>query len=122
MRGSCDPRAFVPILKDPQVEDLKNSQKFVATINGQLTGFVGVNQKCLGWLYIDPGYYRRGIGKLLLEKGLEIIGDGAYTIVLDGNQGAVQLYLNAGFKEVRRFSSENEGYPVVCLRLERNLA
>lgn len=119
LRGSCDPRAFVPILKDPQVEDLKQSQKFVAEADQRVVGFVGVNQRCLGWLYIDPAYYGQGIGKLLLAKGLEAIGAGAYTIVLDGNQAALQLYLKAGFEEVRRFNSDNEGYPVVCLRLER---
>jgi ribosomal protein S18 acetylase RimI-like enzyme len=120
LRGSCDPKAFVPILNDPQVQDLKLSQKFVAEINTHIVGFVGVNQKCLGWLYIDPAFYQRGVGKRLLAKGLEAIGPGAYTIVLAGNQDAINLYLGAGFKEVRQFNSDNEGYPVVCLRLEHD--
>lgn len=28
LRGSCDPRAFVPIEKDSEVEDLKRSNKY----------------------------------------------------------------------------------------------
>jgi ribosomal protein S18 acetylase RimI-like enzyme len=119
LRGSCDPRAFVPIEEDSEVEDLKANQKFVALDEDRVVGFVGVDDKYLAWLYVDPAYYHRGIGRLLLKKGLEAIGSDAWTIVLDGNKNAIRLYESEGFVEARRFESDNAGYPCTCLRLEK---
>jgi ribosomal protein S18 acetylase RimI-like enzyme len=119
LRGSCDPRAFVPIEQDEEVEDLKRSQKYIAQDGGTVVGFVGVDGKYLAWLYVHPDYFGRGIGRRLLQKGLDLIGDGAWTIVLDGNRPAIRLYESEGFREVRRFKSDNAGYPCTCLRLAR---
>lgn len=117
--GSCDPRAFVPIEEDAEVEDLKRSHKFVAVDGERVVGFVGVDEKYLAWLYVSPEYYRQGIGRRLLQKGLELSGSGAWTIVLDGNHNAIRLYESEGFQEIRRFENDNAGYPCTCLRLER---
>ena len=119
LHGSCDPRAFVPIEKDEEVEDLKRSEKFVALENKRVVGFVGVDKKYLAWLYVDPLYYHRGIGRQLLVKSLEVISSSAWTIVLNGNKNAISLYKSEGFKETRRFESDNAGYPCICLRLEK---
>lgn len=119
LRGSCDPRAFVPIELDKEVEDLKTSKKFVACDDERVVGFVGVDNKYLAWLYIDPSHYGRGIGRELLRIGIREIGDGAWTIVLDGNQKAISLYESEGFQEARRFESDNAGYPCTCIRMER---
>ncbi len=121
LHGSCDPRAFVPIEEDSEVEDLKKSQKFVATEADHIVGFVGVDDKYLAWLYVDPAHYHRGIGRLLLRKGLEVIGSDAWTIVLDGNKKAITLYESEGLIEARRFESNNAGYPCSCLRLEQKI-
>ena len=117
--GSCDPRAFVPIEQDKEVEELKTSRKFVACDEEKVVGFVGVDDKYLGWLYIDPDHYGKGIGRELLKIGIREIGAGAWTIALDGNQKAISLYESEGFKEVKRFAGNNAGYPCTCIRLER---
>ncbi|MEX1071377.1 MAG: GNAT family N-acetyltransferase [Anaerolineales bacterium] len=117
LRGSCDPMAFVPIQKDAQVEELRRSKKFVAVDKAQVVGFVGVDGKYVAWLYVHPDYYHQGIGRRLLRKGLEAIGTGARTIVLDKNTSAIHLYASEGFSEERRFESDNAGYPVTCLVL-----
>lgn len=119
LRGSCDPQAFVPIEQDKEVEDLKASKKFVACDDEKVVGFVGVDDKYLAWLYIDPSHYGRGIGRELLRIGIREIGAGAWTIVLDGNQRAISLYESEGFQEARRFASDNAGYPCTCIRMER---
>lgn len=116
--GSCDPRAFVPIKKDKEVEELAASEKWVAVDGEDVVGFVGVDKQYLAWLYVHPDYYNQGIGRRLLQKGVEEIGDGAWTIVLDGNEKAIKLYESEGFREVRRFESDNAGYPCTCLRME----
>ena len=117
--GSCDPRAFVPIEQDKEVEELRASRKFVACIDERVVGFVGVDDKYLAWLYIDPGQYGKGIGRELLRIGLREIGEGAWTIALDGNHKAIKLYESEGFREVKRYASDNAGYPCTGVKLER---
>ncbi len=119
LKGSCDPRAFIPIEQDEEVEDLKRSQKFVACDGDKVVGFVAVDEKYVSFLYVDPAYYGRGIGRNLLQMGVETAGPGAWTIVLHKNHPAIKLYESQGFKEVRRFDSDNAGYPCTCLRMER---
>ena len=119
LKDSCDPRAFVPIEQDSEVEDLKRSHKIVACEGDKVVGFVGVDEKYVAWLYMDPEYYSQGIGRKLLQIGVEYIGPGAWTIVLHNNKRAIGLYESEGFKEVRRFDSDNAGYPCTCLRMER---
>jgi ribosomal protein S18 acetylase RimI-like enzyme len=118
--GSCDPRGFIPIEQDKEAEELKKCWKYVACNDELVVGFVGVGGKYLAWLYIDPQQYGKGIGRELLKIALQEIGEGAWTIVLDGNRKAIKLYESEGFREVRRYTSENNGYPVTCIRLERN--
>jgi ribosomal protein S18 acetylase RimI-like enzyme len=101
------------------VEDLKRSRKFVATENDQVVGFVGVDEDYLAWLYIDPNHYRKGIGRELLRIGIREIGEGAWTVVLDGNKRAIALYESEGFQEEKRFDGDNNGYPCTCLRMKR---
>jgi ribosomal protein S18 acetylase RimI-like enzyme len=118
LNGSCDPRAFIPIEQDPEVEDLKRSRKFVACDGDKAVGFVAVDEKYVSFLYVDPNHYGQGIGRKLLQIANEWIGEGAWTIVLDGNQRAITLYESEGYREVRRFVSDNAGYPCTCLRME----
>jgi ribosomal protein S18 acetylase RimI-like enzyme len=119
LEGSCDPHAFVPIEQDSEVEDLKRHKKFVACDGNQVVGFVALEEKSVSFLYVDPDQYGQGIGRKLLQIADEIIGEGAWTIVLDGNQRAIRLYASEGYREVRRFEGDNAGYPCTCLRMER---
>jgi ribosomal protein S18 acetylase RimI-like enzyme len=118
--GSCDPRGFIPIEQDKEAEELKACWKYVACENETVVGFVGVDNKYLTWLYIDPCHYGKGLGRELLRIALRHIGDSAWTVVLDGNQKAIKLYESEGFRETKRYAGENNGYPVTCLKMERN--
>lgn len=117
LRGSCDPRAFIPIAQDPEAEDLKRCAKHVACDGVRIVGFVGVSGDYLGWLYVDPEYYGRGIGRRLLRLVLPLLGPTAWTIVLDGNLGAIRLYESEGFAVARTYMGDNAGYPCRCHRL-----
>ncbi len=117
--GSCDPRGFIPIEQDKEVEDLKRHKKFVACEDGKVVGFVGVDGDYLSWLYVDPDYYGRGIGRELLRMGIREIVEGAWTVALEGNKKAIVLYESEGFQEVSRFEGDNNGYPCTCLKLKR---
>lgn len=121
LKGSCDLRAFVPIEQDPEVEDLKRARKFVACNGDTVVGFIAVDGKYVSFLYVDPENYGRGVGRRLLQIADETIGEGAWTIVLDGNRRAIALYESEGYREVSRFKGENAGFPCTCLRMERIL-
>jgi len=82
-----------------------------------VVGFVGIDDDYLAWLYIDPEYYGRGIGRHLLQLAVREIGPNAWTIVLDKNFNAIHLYQSEGFEEVKRFSGDNAGYPCNCIRM-----
>jgi ribosomal protein S18 acetylase RimI-like enzyme len=118
LRGSCDPRAFVPLAEEQDdPESFQRSRKFVACRGAQIVGFVGIDGTYLSWLYVDPAYYGQGIGRRLLRVGLQLIGSQAWTVVLAGNLRARWLYESEGFQVVRMYDSANAGYPCTCLQL-----
>jgi GNAT superfamily N-acetyltransferase len=119
LHGSCDARAFVPLAEDPECDDLRRSHILVATDAGDVVGFAAMDGNYLGWLYVAPSHYGRGIGRRLLRAALAVTTGEPWTIVLAGNRRAINLYKSEGFREVARFESENAGYPCTCLRLAR---
>jgi len=121
LEGSCDRRAFVPLAIDPSAQDIHDCRRWVAVdagASGQIVGFVGVQGDSLSWLYVDPAYYRQGIGRRLLRLGLAMAGPNAWTVCLAGNEAALALYASEGLVETRRWEDENEGYACTCVRLE----
>lgn len=120
LKGSCDENAFVPLAEDESdLENFTVSHKFVACINGKVVGFVGIKDREVTWLYVDPSEFGRGIGRRLLQYGLANIRDKATTYVLEGNEHACKLYKSEGFKVTEQFNSQNNGYPCTVLKLSQ---
>lgn len=116
--GSCDPCAFVPLADDQEDrESFQRSQKFVAIIDGRVVGFSGVDGAYISWLYVDPTFWDRGIGRKLLRHAVHLIGPRAWTVVLAGNGRAQRLYQTEGFQIVRTSQGSNAGYPCTSFRL-----
>jgi len=122
LKGSCDLRAFVPLNEEPEAAELRKSTVLVAEEGGEVVGFSAVDGDYLGWLYVHPDHYHKGIGRKLLQNSLRLVPGEAWTIVLSENRPAIALYQSEGFNEVARFESENEGYPCTCLRMVRQPA
>ena len=118
LNGSCDPQAFVPLAEDLEdIENFHRSEKFVACIDETIVGFVGVDDNLISWLYVDPAHFGQGIGRELLQLGLELAGPTAWTVVLAKNTGAQRLYASEGFQVVHIFDGTNAGYPCTCLEM-----
>lgn len=116
--GSCDPRAFVPLAEEPDdTASFQRSLKFVACVGEQVVGFVGVDATYVSWLYVDPVFYRQGIGRRLLRLAMERIGPQAWTVALAGNLAARRLYESEGFQAIRTYEGTNAGYPCACVEL-----
>jgi ribosomal protein S18 acetylase RimI-like enzyme len=112
LAGSCDAAAFVPLADDANdLAEFLSVHKTVACINASIVGFVGIEDDQLGWLYVSPGFARRGIGRCLLRHALQCIVGAARVHVLSGNTPALQLYRAEGFILKDTFDSDNHGYP-----------
>jgi len=86
-------------------------------VEGEVAGFLAIAGERLGWLYVDPAYYGRGIGRRLLHLGVSLIGPQAWTVVLTGNSRARRLYEREGFRVVRTCEGFNAGYPCTSMQL-----
>ena len=120
LKGSCDPRAFVPLAEDKDdLAEFRQSQKLVACLEDDIVGFVGIDGSDVGWLYVDPAVSGQGIGRRLLREALLNIASKATVYVLDGNIPALNLYRSEGFEKVSEFESQNNGYPCVVMVLSQ---
>ena len=81
-------------------------------------GFMGVEGGRLEMLFLDPGARGQGLGRQLLEHGIEHLGVGELT-VNEQNPQAVGFYEHLGFSTYRRTELDEEGrpYPLLYMRL-----
>ena len=115
--GSTDPAAFRPMVDEAEEEEFFDSRTFVGCIDHRVIGFVSFRGTYITWLYVDPDFYRRGIGFALLQEALQHCGPEAWVNTMGGNVAAIALYRKAGFEIVNEFPSDCDGYPCTCVRL-----
>lgn len=101
--------AFLTLEATAGNEGLFNGEVVVAEAEGEILGFVAHAEGELTWLYVDPGVYRRGVGRQLLRHAIRACGGHIVTDVLVGNEAALALYLREGFKIVRRLDGKLAG-------------
>ena len=118
--GSCEKEAFLSLDEDKNgLRSFMSSTKHVACKNKKVVGFVGIKEREITWLYVEPSEFGQGIGRHLLKFALEIIGGEATTSVLEGNHSARALYQSEGFRVASKVRSENNGYACVVLKLKQ---
>ena len=117
LAGSFDPRAFIPLAKDPEGTYVSVCEMFIAQCGDEVVGFAGVDDPYLAWLYVDPAYYRRGIGLALLRHCRECLSEDAWTIACGNNSAAIALYQSEGFVIESRYVGESAGFPGPLARL-----
>lgn len=117
LRGSFDPRAFVPLAQDPEAGYIASCDMFVAEDGDTVVGFAGIDDPYLAWLYVDPAYYRRGIGRALLRHCLARLGKDAWTYACGNNTAALTLYESEGFVIESRYTGTNAGFQGPSARL-----
>ncbi len=90
----------------------------VAEGNGGPVGFMGVQGGRLEMLFLDHAARGRGLGRRILEHGVEQLGVTELT-VNEQNPQAVGFYEHLGFKTYRRTELDEEGrpYPLLYMRL-----
>ena len=90
--------AFLPLRIAAEREDLFAYPGLgVAELGGEIAGFAAGTQEELAWLYVDPAYARKGVGRALAEHALQRFPGIRRVEVLSGNAPAQALYARLGF-------------------------
>lgn len=84
---------------------------------GEPIAFMGTEQGRLEMLFLSPAERGRGLGRQLLQYGIERCGVNEVT-VNEQNPQAVGFYQHMGFKTYRRTDHDEEGnpYPLLYMR------
>ena len=84
---------------------------------GQLVGFIGVALNSLEMLFIDQEVRGKGIGKLLIQYGIQELGI-TRVEVNEQNEQAVGFYEHMGFRPVNRMEVDGQGKPYPILQMD----
>lgn len=94
----------------------------VATIDNAVVAFSAYTDDEFAWLYVSPDMKRKGIGRKLVAKALDIEPGIKYIEVLYGNEPAKKLYEAMGFyvKKIEEgVMPGNESYHVKVYSMHR---
>ena len=82
---------------------------WVATEVGRIIGMMAINRSHIDHFYLQPGFYRRGIGTKLLNHAKRCRPLGLTLYAFQENVRACTFYRNHGFRELERGDgSDNE--------------
>ena len=86
----------------------------------KLSAFMGINDKKLEMLIVKNSERRKGIGKKLLNYGIEKYGVNDLT-VNEQNKEALTFYKHMGFKVYNKSNVDEQGgsYPILYMRHEK---
>lgn len=115
--------AFLNLAQTAENEGLFGGRLDVAEVDGVVRGFVAYSDDELAWLYVDPAFYRRGVGRALVRYAAAQSSSSMTIELLEGNEPALQLYLSEGFNIVKRVEGKlegNEGFAATGLILRQD--
>ena len=121
-------RATHHFLSDAEVEQIKsyipqalqNVSHLIVAGNAadEAIGFMGTEQNRLEMLFLSPAERRKGIGKQLVQYGMQQYGIQTVT-VNEQNPQAVGFYEHLGFVTYHRTAHDEQGnpYPLLYMKL-----
>lgn len=86
--------------------------------NGKPIGFMGIADKMLEMLFIDNEFRGQGVGKQLLQYGIDTYGVNELA-VNEQNPLAKGFYEHMGFKVYKRSELDEQGNPYPILYMHR---
>lgn len=87
--------------------------------DGELpVGFMGVQEQKIEMLFLHPDYFRKGIGKMLVERAFSELKV-EYVDVNEQNPSATGFYERMGFKTFKRNECDSEGNPFPILEMKK---
>jgi ribosomal protein S18 acetylase RimI-like enzyme len=109
--------AFLTLEQTAESEGLFDAEILVAEESNEVLGFAAYTKEELTWLYVDPRYHRRGVGRSLVRAVVEASPNPLSLEVLVGNDAALSLYRSEGFSVVEQVSGKlagNESFPATA--------
>lgn len=109
--------AFLTLEQTAESEGLFEAVILVAEEGSGIKGFAAYTTEEVTWLYVDPRYYRQGIGRCLVRAVVKASPRPLSLDVLAGNEAALALYLSEGFAVTRKVSGKlagNESFPATA--------
>lgn len=97
---------------------LPEAENWVAILDGEPVGFIGLIDTFIGGLFVDPVRHGLGIGRLLVDHAARLKGElvlEVYTL----NENATAFYRHLGFEEEGRRPTDDSGLPFEVIRLRR---
>ncbi|ESA33165.1 gcn5 family acetyltransferase [Leptolyngbya sp. Heron Island J] len=101
--------AFLTLEQTADNEGLFDNKLFVAEVDHVVQGFIAYGDEELAWLYVDPKFYRKGVGRALVQHAVANSAPTMEIELLEGNTPALELYLSEGFKVIERVEGRLEG-------------
>ena len=80
-------------------------------------GFMGVQECKIEMLFLHPDYFRKGWGKMLVERAFRDLHV-EYVDVNEQNHDAAKFYMRMGFKTFKRNECDSEGNPFPILEMK----
>ena len=100
-------------------EALNNVSNLIIVKNEKPIGFMGINGQRLEMLFVSNEYRGQGIGKSLLQYGIEKYSINSLT-VNEQNPLAVGFYEHMGFEVYKRTELDEQGNPYPLLYMRKN--
>lgn len=93
-------------------------QVFCLTDEDLILGFIGVADKKIEMLFLDPRYFGQGLGQKLLNFAVKEL-DADKLDVNEQNTTALRFYQKSGFEVFERTDKDDQGrnYPLLRLKL-----
>ncbi len=116
-------------LASPDFEEIKelvssinfgDFQVFCLTNKNIVSGFIGVADKKIEMLFLDPKYFGQGLGQKLLNFAVKELNADKLD-VNEQNTKALKFYQKSGFEIFERTDKDDQGrsYPLLRMKLVR---
>lgn len=118
-RAAVHERRLAGIASDSDIAEAQHQFRgdlHVAFLGVRLAGFVSWANNEIAWLYVEPAFFRRGVGTKLLQHALDHCGFVAHIRVLLHNRPMLDLCASQGFVAVEDEDETAEGPGSVLLR------
>lgn len=86
--------------------------------NQRPIGFMGVQERKIEMLFLHPDYFRKGLGKALVQRAFDELGV-EFVDVNEQNPNARTFYERMGFEVFKRNEYDSEGNPFPILEMKR---
>lgn len=105
-------------IKEYVPQAIKSVKHLVVAETDNVVGFMGTENNRLEMLFISPQEMGKGIGKQLVQYGIQNYGVNEVTVNEDNPQ-AVGFYKHLGFETYKRTDRDEEGnpYPLLYMKL-----